>query len=94
MDARTAYECGLQVVKAQGGNFGSYATPGCGATDYYGIVQGPVKFSFAPGLELELPYVRIVDHPHCLLLLGADILRPGKHPDQWNFVGIVNKTYN
>jgi hypothetical protein len=38
MDARTAIACGLKVVRATNGNFGSYATPGCGATDYFGIV--------------------------------------------------------
>ena len=91
IDTRTADACGLEVVRAIDGNCGSYATPGCGATNYYGVVKGPVKFRFSPEVEVELPWIRVIDHPHCLLLFGADILRYGQTMGDWGFVGIVNK---
>jgi hypothetical protein len=93
IDTRTARECSLEVIKAVNGNFGSYATPGCSATDYYGVVRGPVKFQLSPEIILELPFVRVIEHPHCLILLGAEILRPGKEEDQWSFNGVINETH-
>ena len=92
MDFRTAEACGLEIIKAENGNFGSYASPGCGATEYYGVVRGPVNFTFGPDLVLTLPFVRIITHPKSLVLLGADILRPAKPVEEWSFDGITNKT--
>lgn len=82
----------MDIIKAEKGNFGSYASPGNAATEYYGVVKGPVDFVFGPDLVLTLPFVRVITHHKSLVLLGADILRPAKPIEEWSFDGITNKT--
>jgi hypothetical protein len=36
--------------------------------------------------------LRVIEHPHPFLLLGADVLSGGRKPGQWNFSGIQVKT--
>jgi hypothetical protein len=38
MDAHTAREFNLPIIKAQEGSFGCYSSPGKQATPYYGII--------------------------------------------------------
>ena len=36
--------------------------------------------------------MRVINHPHPLLLVGADVLCGGRSPPMWNFNGVHQKT--
>lgn len=80
--------CQLEVIKAVNGNFGCYQTPGGETKDYVGIVNGPLTMSLGPNLQINVPFVRVIQHNHPLFLLGADVMRAGSVMGQWHFTGI------
>lgn len=94
MDAKTAVDLNLPIVRAESGSFGCYSSPGKNATPYYGIIRGPIELQFGPGLNLALPFIRLIDHPFPLFLIGSDILRAGIPSHGWTFVGILNNSIN
>lgn len=36
--------------------------------------------------------MRVIEHPHPFMLLGADVLQGGRDPSVWNFAGMTVKT--
>jgi hypothetical protein len=36
--------------------------------------------------------MRVIEHPHPFLLLGADVISGGKENKHWNFTGLKVKT--
>ena len=56
--------------------------------NYAGIVRGLVHIKFNEEVEYQLPFIRVVEHLHPLLLIGADVLRGGNTEGKWNFGGI------
>ena len=90
IDKEVAEACQLNVTRSQGSNFGTYSAPGCPSIPYYGVIWGPVDIRMGPDVVVQLPYLRVIDHPHPLTLLGADVLRAGRPLPSWSFGGITN----
>lgn len=59
---------------------------------YAGRVDGPVRVTLGPGVQFDLVGLRVIDHPHPMLLLGADILRGGRPAGEWNFAALRART--
>ena len=92
IDYTTAERLRLHYLHARGSEFGKYLTPGNIVTPYYGLVCGPVSFTFDSQITITIPFIKVVSHGEPLLLLGADGLRGGRPLSQWNFVSVGART--
>ena len=59
---------------------------------YAGIVEGDTDLQISRDIRTRVRNLRVIDHPHPFLLLGADVLSGGRKSGQWNFSGIKVKT--
>ena len=50
--------------------------------------MGPIQLRLSPLVEFTLPFLRVIDHVHPLLLIGADVLRATTNPFHWSFGGV------
>ncbi len=74
-------------------NCGRFAVPGSGAVhSYSGVVKGRTLLQVWGVLQAHVSNLRVIEHPHPLLLLGADVLRGGRPRDSWNFQGLRVET--
>lgn len=91
IDTKMASALGLQVKKDH--RPGRYSVPGSGAIhEYAGIVEGDTDIQLGAGICARVKNLRVIDHPHPFLLLGADVLSGGRQVGEWNFSGIVVET--
>ncbi len=82
---------GLQVRKDPG--CGKFSVPGSEAVhEYAGIVEGTTVLQLGGGIFAGVKNMRVIEHPHSFLLLGADVLSGGKDNRHWNFAGLRVKT--
>lgn len=47
---------------------------------------------FAPGVEYVVEGMKLIHHPHALLLAGSDLLSGGRSQDQCNYTGLRLET--
>jgi hypothetical protein len=67
--------------------------PGTGQTNAYaGVVEGVVTLRLAPGVAFGVKGLKLIDHPHPLLLIGGDLLSGGRGQGAHNFTGIALDT--
>mgnify|MGYP003552320619 FL=1 len=59
---------------------------------YAGIVEGDTDLQISRDIWTRVRNLRVIDHPHPFLLLGADVLSGGRKSGQWNFSGIMVNT--
>ena len=90
MCERRAAALGLSVERARGNEFGSYKVPGADDVKaYVGVVRGPLELQFGEKVRLTLPHIRVLTHPHPLVLIGSDLLRGGDVTGaRWNCDGL------
>ena len=87
IDTRMAQALGLQVRKDL--TCGRYSVPGSEAVhEYAGVVSGDTDVQIGQDIRTRIRNLRVIEHPHPFLLLGADVLSGGRGPGQWNFGGI------
>jgi hypothetical protein len=58
---------------------------------YAGIIEGPVKIALDDTVTVDLPFVRVFQHPYPLLLLGTDVLNPHLRKGEWMHTGMNNR---
>lgn len=93
MDVGMARMLGLTVRPQQGGDCGTYSVPGTGQTNVYaGIVDGIATIKFAPGVAFAVKGLKLINHPHPLLLVGGDLVAGGRGDGAHNFTGILIDT--
>ena len=79
MDIGMARMLGLPIRDAIGGDCGTYSVPGTGRSNtYQGIVDAEVRLQLAPGVIYAIQGLKLIDHPHPLILIGSDILSGGR----------------
>jgi hypothetical protein len=57
-----------------------------------GLCEGDTDLQISRDIRTRVRNLRVIDHPHPFLLLGADVLSGGRKSGQWNFSGIKVKT--
>ena len=63
--------------------------PGTGQTNaYVGVVEGEVRMQLAPGVTYAIQGLKLIQHPHPLILIGSDILSGGRVQGSWNYTGL------
>ena len=78
IDTKMARHLGL-VVKTEGVNCGKFSVPGSDAVHHYaGIVEGDTVLQLGTGIFARVTSLRVIEHPHPFLLLGADVIRGGR----------------
>jgi hypothetical protein len=91
IDTKMATALGLKIRKDV--TCGKYSVPGSEAVHAYaGIVEGDTDLQISRDIRTRVRNLRVIDHPHPFLLLGADVLSGGRKSGQWNFSGIQVKT--
>jgi hypothetical protein len=55
---------------------------------YAGVVQGETVLQISSKVFARVKNLRVINHPHPFMLLGADVLRGGRPREQWNFRGL------
>jgi hypothetical protein len=89
MDVGMARMLGLPIRDAIGGDCGTYSVPGTGRSNtYQGIVDAEVRLQLAPGVIYAIQGLKLIDHPHPLILIGSDILSGGRISGQCNYTGL------
>jgi hypothetical protein len=77
IDSKMATALGLTIRKEH--NFGKYSVPGSDAIhEYAGIIEGDTDLQLGDGISARVRHLRVIDHPHPFLLLGADVLSGGR----------------
>ena len=72
---------------------GRFSVPGSEAVhEYAGIIEGTTVLQLGPGIFAAVRNMRVIEHPHPFLLLGADVISGGKENIHWNFTGLKVKT--
>ena len=80
---------GIKYEEAVNGNCGTYAVPGTGHSNYYaGVIRDRTCIKFGPSVSFAVTGMKVIHHPHNLLLIGADLLCGGRPEGMWNFGGI------
>lgn len=79
MDMGMARMLGLRVRPAVGGDCGTYSVPGTGQSNCYeGVVEGEVRLQLGPGVIYAIQGLKLISHPHPLILVGSDVLSGGR----------------
>lgn len=93
MDVGMARILGLPIREAKQGDCGTYSVPGTGRSNCYaGVVEGEVKLQLAPGVTYAIQGLKLIDHPHPIVLVGSDVLSGGRGAGQWNYTGLRLET--
>ena len=88
MDKEMAKAFGLKVRAAVAGDCGKFGVPGSGVVhDYVGCIEQPFELRLSEHVRFTVGGMRIISHPFPMMLLGADILKGGRKPPGWNYVG-------
>ena len=70
------------------GDCGRFGVPGTGQTmTYAGLIKSPFTMRLGPNVSFVISGMRVLEHPHPLMLIGADILCGGRAPPSWNYEG-------
>lgn len=93
MDVGMARMFGLPIRNAVGGDCGTYSVPGTGRSNtYQGIIDAEVRLQLAPDVIYSIQGLKLIEHPHPLILIGSDVLSGGRLPGQWNYTGLKLST--
>ena len=88
MDKDMAEAYGLKVHMSQGGDCGKFGMPGSGVVyDYASCVEAPFKVHLSGKVHFSVGGMRIISYPFPMMLLGVCILKSGRKPPGWNYVG-------
>ena len=86
IDTKLCELAGIKYRPANGADCGTYSVPGTGSTNRYaGIVDQDLEVRFGGEVVYLLRGMRVINHPHPLLLVGADVLCGGRKAPMWNF---------
>jgi gag-polyprotein putative aspartyl protease len=88
IDSAMAKALGLRV-KTDDLWYRKFSVPGSEAVhSYAGVVEGVTTVRIGESLEAKVENMRVINHPHPFLLLGADVLSGGRDSSSWNFTGM------
>ena len=59
---------------------------------YTGVIEGVTTLRIGENVEAKVENMRVIDHPHSFVLLGADVLSGGRDSKSWNFTGMKVET--
>ena len=59
---------------------------------YAGVIEGVTTLRIGENVEAKVENMRVIDHPHPFVLLGADGLSGGRDSKLWNFTGMKVET--
>ena len=59
---------------------------------YAGVIEGVTTLRIGENVEAKVENMRVIDHPHLFVLLGADVLSGGRDSKSWNFTGMKVET--
>lgn len=51
-------------------------------------MDGPVRIQLAPGVAFVISGMKLINHPHPLILIGGDLLSGGREKGQVNYTGL------
>lgn len=92
IDSAMAQELGL-AVRTDNLQCGKFSVPGSEAVHAYaGIVEGSTTLRIGSCLAARVENMRVINHPHPFVLLGADVLSGGRDSSSWNFTGMRVRT--
>ncbi len=94
MDVGTAKMLGLPIRPSSDGDCGTYVVPGTGQTNCYaGMVEGVVKMRLGRNIAFGIRGLKLIHHPHPLLLIGGDVMSAGRRPGI-NYAGMSVTTHD
>ena len=59
---------------------------------YAGVIEGVTTLRIGENVEAKVENMRVIDHPHPFVLLGADVLSGVRDSKSWNFTGMKVET--
>ena len=78
----------LTICRAVNGDCGKLRVPGGGVVhEYYGCLEDPFELHLGDKVRFIITGLRILEHPHPLVLLGVNALRHGCVPPGLNYIG-------
>ena len=78
---------GLTIRRAVNGDCGKFGFPGSGVIhEYYGCVKDPLELHLGDKVRFVVTGLRILEHPHLLVLLGVDVLQRRRVPPGGNIL--------
>lgn len=78
VDVDTATKLGIDWVPAKNGEFGSCQGIGGEPLAYTGQARNPVWVQLDKEVVLFVPAMKVIQHPHPILIIGGDTLRAGR----------------
>lgn len=87
MDTKMAAALGLTITAAQHNDCGEYSVAGGPTFSYVGKVNGQVLLRFGEDVAYAIDGLRLIEHPHPLLLIGHDVLCGGRSQGEWSYAG-------
>ena len=52
------------------------------------MVEGEVVVQLGPRVTYTIQGLKLIQHPHPIILIGSDILTGGRVQGQWNYTGL------
>ena len=88
MDKEMAKAYELKVHTSQGGDFGKFGVPSSRVVhNYMGSVEALFELHLSDKVRFSVGGMQIISHPFPMMLLDADILKGGRKPPGWNYIG-------
>ena len=79
---------GLTIRRAVNGECRKFGVSGSGVIhEYYECVEDPSELRPGEKVRFIVTGLRILEHPHPLVLLGVDLLQRRHAPPGWNYIG-------
>jgi hypothetical protein len=79
LDVGMARILGLPIKEANQGDCGTFSTPGTDRSNCYaGVVEGNVELQLADDVTYLIQGLKLIHHPHPMVLLGSDVLSGGR----------------
>lgn len=89
----TKMAAALRLHVRRGASCGRFSVPGSDAVhEYAGVVEGTTVLQLGAGIFAAVRNMRVIEHPHPFMLLGADVVSGGQGNRHWNFSGLKVKT--
>ena len=81
MCPRMAAAFSLTIRRAVNGDCTKFGVPGSGVIhEYYGCIEDPFELRLGSKVRFIVTGLRILEHPHLLVLLGVDVLQRERVP--------------
>ena len=94
MDRSMAIALGLKIRPSVDGDCGRFGVPGSGVVhEYAGVIEDPFVLRLGEKVVFTIHGMKVLEHPHPLVLIGADVLRGGRGPTGWNYDGMALTTH-